>query len=279
MRQPVSTHGICSAMQDRIIWLPVLPGTPEKTQPGAAEDADCAGMPASPAARARVDSSSPCAGVARGLSEAGQSGAQAAVAGPSDRNPTGFSGLAGDRGEASIGGKLTSDQRAGAILPRLSPDMTGAALTCPRKAHDGLTIRAGRCAVAGTPAFHVTQAAGVVTRRETVDARSTATVAHADGLRRAVAIQSDHEGHGLTPFLSVTRDPAGRICGKLIARRSGGQPVTHQPVARFILPAQAARRVSRRPSDGEPPGQSRRDAGSRSLASPGASLPLGRLHR
>jgi hypothetical protein len=57
------------------------------------------------------------------------------------------------------------------------------------------------------------------------------------------------------------------------------RPVAHQPVARCILPAPAARRVSRRPSKGERPGPSRRDAGSGSLASSTASLPVPRVHQ
>ncbi len=32
-------------MQDRIVWLPVLPSAPENAQPGASEDADCVRMP------------------------------------------------------------------------------------------------------------------------------------------------------------------------------------------------------------------------------------------
>lgn len=491
VRQPVSTYGFGHAVQDRIVWPSVLPGAPENTQPGAAEDADCVGMPTSSAACAGVDSRGPSAGVAGVVRKAGQRGAQASVAGPSERDPAGLAGLSGDRGKAGIGGKLIGGQIAGAILAQLSQNLTGAELTCPREAHEDLTILAGRsivadacgqvenagderpengnqgtnhlalglgfdgtgkalgccaqageefvraasaavavlgeearktfhaqtrgavgcrvaleegqrdgavdvgedrgstgpeafeqgaqlvgklqaggnevitatyqrtqgadrvrgrgewpeavpicaqeigqqvgiaaiilgpigavarargldrvrvdghdrmtgcdqcidnqprgsfhsdgqiagCAVPGEPAFHVAQALLVVARLETVDDRSAATIEDADGMRSAAPVQSNHESHGLIPPFAVTLAPAGRTCGKLIVRRSGGQPTAHQPVARFILPAPAARRVSRRPSNGERPGPSRRDAGSRSLASHTANLPVGRVHQ
>src|SRR5690606_18719982 len=91
------------AVQDRIVLLPVLPSARENTQPGAAEDADCMWMPTSSAARTGVDSRSPCAGVAGVVGKASQCGAQASVAGSSERYPAGLAGLAGDRGEASVG--------------------------------------------------------------------------------------------------------------------------------------------------------------------------------
>lgn len=137
-----------SAVQDRIVWPSVLPGAPENPQPGAADDADCVGMPTSSATRAGVNSRGPCAGVARVVREAGQCGAQASVAGPSERDPAGLAGLASDRPEASIGGKLIGGQIAGAILAQLSQDLTGKELTCPREAHEDLTILAERCLMA-----------------------------------------------------------------------------------------------------------------------------------
>ena len=135
---------------------------------------------------------------------------------------------------------------------------------------------AGRAA-AGEPARHLAQASRIVARLEAVDDRAAVSLDDADGVNRPAPVQSDRESHGTIPPFGVALAPAGRTCEKLIVRRSRNQPTAHQPVARLVLPAPAARRVSRGPSRGERRRPSRQDAGSGRLTPTGATLPRERV--
>jgi hypothetical protein len=118
---------------------------------------------------------------------------------------------------------------------------------------------------------------GVVSRLEAFDDGAGLPVDDADGVNRAAPVQSCNESHIQVPLVGVTFDPVGRTCGKLIIRRSGTAPLGHQPVARRILPAPAARQVSSGPFAGEPRRPSRRATGSGSLTPLDTSLPEGRV--
>jgi hypothetical protein len=247
MRQPVSSHGGGLGVFGWVVRLAVLPSSPEDAESRAPEDADRVRMPASscarsPCARAGAEGGGP-RGVAGVVGEAGERGAEAAVAGPAEADASGPAGLACDGTEAGVGGEVVGARVAGALLaaPRQRP-----------------------------------QAAGIVADLESAGDGDGRLLHHADGAR-AATVQSCHENHGHVPLSSVALLPVGRTCGTLIIRRSGTTPLAHQPVARSVLPAPAARRVSCGPSRGERPWPSRRGTGSGSLTPSDMSLPEGRV--
>ena len=123
------------------------------------------------------------------------------------------------------------------------------------------------------------QSVGVVPGLEAVGDRAGLAVDDADGVGRATPVQSHDESHSQILPVGVTLAPVGRIRGKLIVRRSGPSSLAHQPVARRVLPAPAARQVSYGPFPGERAWPSRRGTGSGSLASIDPSLPARRVHQ
>ena len=74
---------------------------------------------------------------------------------------------------------------------------------------------------------------------------------NANGVAARAPVKAGEEGHvrDLRVWTMLAR--AGRSCGSLIDRRSGWQAHARHPVVRPVLPAPAARRVSRGPSTGE----------------------------
>jgi hypothetical protein len=146
----------------------------------------------------------------------------------------------------------------------------------PREAlhRDG---QVGGRAPAGEPPRELLQARRVVPRLDAVDDRSGLPLDDADGVRRFSPVQSNDQSHVTFSPIRATLVPAGRTYASLIVRCSGGQPTAHQPVARLVLPAPTARRVSCGPSLGEGAGPSRRDTGSGRLTRNGATLPVRRV--
>jgi hypothetical protein len=101
----------------------------------------------------------------------------------------------------------------------------------------------------------VGETGGVVADVVAQDDRSP-VVDDADGMAGGAPVEAGEErggakGHRRDLQVGVTLARVGRSCGSLIGRRSGWQALAQHPVVRRVLPAPAARRVSRRPSQGE----------------------------
>ena len=116
------------------------------------------------------------------------------------------------------------------------------------------------------PGEQLGEAGGVMLH---LDARNDIAplVDDADGMAVRAPVEADKEGHGRNLRVRVGLARAGRSCGSLIDWRSRWRASARHPVVRSVLPAPAARRVSRWPSRGKPTWPSRRTLG-RAKATP-----------
>lgn len=128
-------------MTERVVEGPVLPAAPEHADPGASEDADRVRMIAATGAGATVDVRGPGRGVARVVSEDGQSLPQALVARPAEADPAVLAGGVRDRGDAGLGRELFFEGEAGAVVAQLHEDLGGVDASGAREGHDDRAVR------------------------------------------------------------------------------------------------------------------------------------------
>jgi hypothetical protein len=88
-----------------VVGFSVDPGAPPDADPGSGEDAGGVGMVAPAGPGAAVDVGGPTRAVAGVVGEAGDCGAQAVVASPSEDDAAAFAGGVGDGTDAGLGGE------------------------------------------------------------------------------------------------------------------------------------------------------------------------------
>src|SRR5512144_2728370 len=145
MRHPVSSleRLVVSDGSGVPVWVVeggVVPGAPEDADPGAGEDADGVGMVAAAGAGAPVDVCGPWGGVSGVVGEAGDGGAEAMVAGPSEDDAAAFSGGMGDRADTGPGGEVIGGGEALTDVAELGEDVGGAEAPGTREGHADLAV-------------------------------------------------------------------------------------------------------------------------------------------
>jgi hypothetical protein len=145
MRHPVSTRfGLgeveSAVVAGRVVGFSVDPGAPQDADPGSGEDAGGMGMVAPAGPGAAVDVGGPTRAVAGVVGEAGDCGAQAVVASPSEDDAAAFAGGVGDGTDAGLGGELVVALEALAHVAELGEDLGGTDAAGAREGHDDLTV-------------------------------------------------------------------------------------------------------------------------------------------
>lgn len=149
MRIPVSTPGasdeqlISRAVFSGVVRSVILPGAPQYADPGAREDADGVWMAGAAGAGALIDIGGPWAGVSGVVCPGGERTTQAMVAGPAERDATGFTRLVGDRAHASFGGELGIGLEAFAHRAEFGEQLRGIDTPGAWEGHDEVAI--GQC--------------------------------------------------------------------------------------------------------------------------------------
>ncbi len=118
----------------------VGPGSPEDADPGTREDAGCVGMVAAAGSGGGVDLGGPGRAVPGIVGEAGDGGAEAVVAGPSEDDAAAFAGGMGDGADARLGGELVFGLEALAYVAELGEDLRGVDAAGPWERHDDFPV-------------------------------------------------------------------------------------------------------------------------------------------
>src|SRR6185437_15458282 len=124
----------------RVIRFAIRPSSPDHAHPGTSEDAHGVRVIAAAGAGPVVDVSGPDAGVPRVVGEAGQSGAQAMVAGAAEGDGPGFARRVGDGTNTGFGGQPGLVSEAFTYAAELGKDLRSANAPGPRKAHHDASI-------------------------------------------------------------------------------------------------------------------------------------------
>ena len=111
MRHPVSTPGcfeeeLSGAMLGRVVRFAISPSSPDDAQPSAGEDSHGVRMVATSGFGLGIDAGGPSVGVSGVVGHAGDGGAQAVIASPSEGNGLGLAGLVGHWCDTGLGGQV-----------------------------------------------------------------------------------------------------------------------------------------------------------------------------